>query len=65
MPQAGNDVPMGLKKTETASAATAGLMNTRVEKPFFLLVEELTHQWIIAPLIRVEPMSSSDFAEAW
>jgi hypothetical protein len=54
MPQAGTGVPMGLKKTETAQAAAAGLMNIRVE--------ELTHQWIIAPLIRLEPMSSNDFA---
>jgi hypothetical protein len=35
MPQSENDVPMGLNKTETAQAATAGLMNIRVEKPFF------------------------------
>jgi hypothetical protein len=34
MPQAGNDVPMGLKNTETACAATAGLMITRDEKLF-------------------------------
>jgi hypothetical protein len=34
MPQAGNGIPMGLKNTETASTATAGLMNTRVEKLF-------------------------------
>jgi hypothetical protein len=36
MPQAGNDVPMGFKNTETARTATAGLMNTRVEKLFSL-----------------------------
>lgn len=35
MPQTGNDVPMGLKNTETAQAAAAGLMNIRVEKSFF------------------------------
>jgi hypothetical protein len=34
MPQTGNGVPMGLKKTETASAATARLLNTRDEKLF-------------------------------
>jgi hypothetical protein len=34
MPQSGNGIPMGLKNTETAQAATAGLMNTRVEKLF-------------------------------
>lgn len=57
MPQTGNGIPMGLKNTETARTATAELMNTRVE--------ELTHQSINAPLIRVEPMSSSGVAEVW
>jgi hypothetical protein len=36
MPQTGNGVPMGLKNTETAQAATAGLMITRVEQPYCL-----------------------------
>jgi len=36
MPQSGNGIPMGLKNTETASAATAGLLNTRVEQPYCL-----------------------------
>jgi hypothetical protein len=36
MPQSGNDVPMGLKNTDTAQAAAAGLMITRVEQPYCL-----------------------------